>query len=102
MGGVPTLPFLPPRDALQQIYEDERARFLAGEMVCPPCLGHRLSRSLATATPSWRAIAVEVEPPAWTGDPAEKHQRLYRVVAQLLGDAAVSASPSRRRTVTCA
>jgi hypothetical protein len=79
-----TLPFFPPVDDLQRTYEDERTRFLAGEMVCTPCLGRRLLRSSPLAVASWRAIAIEVEPPAW------------------LGDAEASPSPGQRSVVTCA
>jgi hypothetical protein len=97
-----TLPFLPPVDDLQRTYEVERTRFLAGEVVCTPCLGRRLLCSSRIAVASWRAIAVEVGPPAWTGDPAENRQRLSRIVAQLLGDAEVGPSSDQGSVVTCA
>jgi hypothetical protein len=81
------------------MYEQARAQLLAGEPVSAPGLGGQLRRH-GTRVGVWQAVAVEVLPRPWIGDPQDNHKRLCRVLAHLLFGSGLR-SAAQRRVRTC-
>lgn len=79
----PSEGFLQAEDTIQQAYETERARCLAGEAVRAPELGLKVVRGQDIPVACWRVTAVQARVPAWTGGRDDHHSRLCRVVAAL-------------------